>query len=86
MDVVAHLPPPLLAHLRTVLGADHTLTPAIGWKSLEDVVRRRPSDVAVVDPGADGTVRTAEIVSLVRRYPSLPVLIYTVLSDRKSVV
>ena len=65
-----------------MLGADHTLTPATGWKSLEDAVRRRPSDVAVVDPGADGTVRTAEIVSLVRRYPSLPVLIYTVLSPQ----
>lgn len=82
MDVVAHLPPPLLAHLRAVLGADHTLTPAHGWTSLEDAVRRRPSDVAVVDPGADGTVRTEEIVGLVRHYPSLPVLIYTVLSPQ----
>lgn len=82
MDVVAHLPAPLLAHLRSVLGADHTLTSADGWKALEHAVRRRPSDVAVVDPGADGTVKTAEIVSLVRHYPSLPVIVYTVLSPQ----
>lgn len=65
-----------------MLGADHTLTPARGWPSLEDAVRRRPADVAVLDPGADGTVRTQDIVSLVRSYPSLPVLIYTVLSPQ----
>ncbi|HET7458489.1 MAG TPA: helix-turn-helix transcriptional regulator, partial [Gemmatimonadaceae bacterium] len=65
-----------------MLGADHTLTSADGWKALEHAVRRRPSDVAVVDPGADGTVKTAEIVSLVRHYPSLPVLVYTVLSPQ----
>lgn len=65
-----------------MLGAEHSLASADGWKSLEHAVRRHPSDVAVVDPAADGTVRTAEIVSLVRHYPSLPVLIYTVLSPQ----
>jgi len=44
------------------------------------LVRQTAADVAVVDPAADGTIRTGEIVELTRRYPSLPVVVYTALS------
>src|SRR5687768_940244 len=80
LDIVAHLPPPLLAHLRFVLAREHQLAWADGWGAFDLVVRRTAADVAVVDPAADGTVRIAEIVELIRRHPSLPVVVYTSLT------
>jgi AraC-like DNA-binding protein len=82
VDVVAHLPPILLAHLRRVLGERHTVWPVAGWADLAHAARRRPADVAVLDPAADGTPRIEEIVELVRRHPSLPILVYTTLSPQ----
>jgi AraC-like DNA-binding protein len=37
-------------------------------------------DVAVLDPAADGIVRTSEIRTLIDQYPTLPVVLYTALS------
>lgn len=82
MEVVAYLPPILLSYLRRVLGDRHTVSPVNGWAEVAHVVRRRPADVAVLDPAADGTARTVEIVELVRRHPSLSVLVYTALSPQ----
>ena len=80
LDIVAHLPPPLLAHLRFVVAREHQLAWADGWGAFDLVVRRTAADVAVVDPAADGVVRVAEIVELIRRHPSLPVVVYTTLT------
>ena len=80
MDVAAFLPSILLAHLRVVLGTEHTVYPVEGWDELEFLVRRSSVDVAVVDPSADGLVRVFEIRSLVERYPTLPMVLYTSLS------
>lgn len=82
MEFAAYLPPQLLSHLQRVIGREHTLVAATGWSELDQLVRRTPVDVAVLDPGADGVVRTDQIVELVRRYPSLPVVIYTVLTPQ----
>ena len=70
----------LLAHLRVVLGDRHTVHPVDGWDELDSVVRRSAVDIAVVDPGADGLVRTSEIRSLLDQYPTLPMVLYTQLS------
>ena len=80
MDVAAFLPPVLLAHLRVVLADRHTVHPVEGWDQLDSVIRRSAVDVAVVDPGADGLVRTTEIRALLDRYPTLPIVLYTQLS------
>ena len=80
MEVVAHLPPALLSHLRIVLGHEHRLVSAADWGSLDGIVRRTPVDVAVLDPNADGVARITEVVDLARRYPSLPIVLYTVLA------
>ncbi|NUQ19901.1 MAG: helix-turn-helix domain-containing protein [Gemmatimonadaceae bacterium] len=80
MDVVAYLPPPLMSHLRVVLGEEHQLTPVAGWEELEATVRRRPADIAVVDPTQPGTLRVAETALLRQRYPSVRVVVYTQLS------
>ena len=63
-----------------MLGDRHAVHPVDGWDELECVVRRSAVDVAVVDPGADGLVRITEIRSLLDRYPTLPMVMYTQLS------
>jgi AraC-like DNA-binding protein len=80
VEVVAHLPPPLLAHLRFVVLREHHLAWADDWGGFDRLVRHTAADVAVVDPAADGSVRTDEIVELTRRYASLPIVIYTSLT------
>lgn len=80
MDVVARLASPLLAHLRVVVGREHTLIPVDGWAELAEVVRTWPVDVAVIDPRADGRGGAVELQALLSRYPSLPVVLYTALT------
>jgi AraC-like DNA-binding protein len=77
LDVAAYLPPPLLTHLRVVLGEEHQLTPVTGWEELEAAISRRPVDVVVLDPTGPGTVRVGETVLLRARYPSVRVVVYT---------
>lgn len=52
------------------------LVTAESWSHLANAVRTRPADLVVADPGADGTIRTEELQSLIARYPTLPVLLY----------
>lgn len=80
MDVVAFLPEQLLAHLRLVLGTQHSLKAVHDWSALEDVMHAQLVDVLVVDPAVSGRAATGVLQQLRRRYPSTPVLIYTVLS------
>ena len=80
MDVIAYLPPPLLAHLRVVIAQEHQLVVVEGWDELENAIRRKPADIAVLDPTAPGHVRVAETVLLRQRYPSVQVVVYTYLT------
>lgn len=80
MEVAAFLPPPLLSHLRNVVGQDHSLLAVDSWTALTEVVRRSLVDVLVVDPSADGMTRSVEIASLLQRFPSVPVVLYMVLA------
>ncbi len=80
MEVVALLPPPLLSHLRVVLGTVHGVTQVSDWASLSDALRRQSLDVAVLDPQSAGGVQLAELLSLLEQHPSLPIVLYTYLS------
>ena len=80
MDVVAYLPRQLLSHLTIVLGPQHTLIAAGAWDELRAAVVQRVTDVMVVDPMADGYARVQVVEDLHRQFPSLPIVIYTVLS------
>ena len=80
MEVAAFLPPSLLSHLRIVVGHEHSLIAVDSWTALTEVVRRSLVDVLVVDPGADGTVRSLEIAALLQRFPSVPVVLYMTLA------
>ena len=80
MNVVARLPPLLLSHLRIVLGREHQVIAVDKWGELETEVRRRPVDLIVADPRAEGAVRLEELRTLIRNFPSLPIVIYTILA------
>lgn len=80
MDVVAFLPRQLQQHLTIVLGPQHMLVPVGGWDELRATVRERGADVLVVDPLADGVPRTDVVRELHREYPSLPIVLYSMMS------
>ena len=80
MEVLARLSPSFLSHLRIVAGREYTLTAVDDWESLAAAVRSHPTDVVVVDPRDAGGMRVEELGSLLGRYPSLPVVVYTMLS------
>jgi AraC-like DNA-binding protein len=80
VDVAAYLPPRLLSHLKVVLGQGHTLIPATGWAELLATVNERIVDIVVADPATEGNVQVAELEELMRQFPSLPVVVYTVLA------
>lgn len=80
MEVVALLPPPLLSHLRVVLGSGHTVLTVGNWVALAEAVRRHPVDVVVLDPQSTAGVQTDEVLSILEQHPSLPIVLYTYLS------
>ena len=63
-----------------VVGEEHRLFVASDWTSLEELIRAEPVDIVVLDPREGHEVRTAEVESLLRQFPSLPVVVYTTLS------
>lgn len=80
VDVAAFLNQQLLSHLRIVLGRAHTLIDVSEWSGLHVAVRHRHIDLVVADPMADGRLQVSELEEIVRRFPSVPVVVYTVLS------
>ncbi len=80
MHIVAYLPRQLLAHLRAVVGLDHSLIAVNSWAELQATVVLHATDVLVADPGATGAADVASLEFLRRQYPSLPVVVYTSLA------
>lgn len=80
MEVVAYLPRQLLNHLRVVLGQEHTLTATGSWVDLQAAIQERLIDLLVVDPAASGSIELPELLEVIEQFPSLPVVVYTVLS------
>ena len=80
MDVAALLPRHLLEHLSLVLGPEHHLIPAADWIELRSTVQSRIVDIVVADPAIDGDVRVETLQEIREYYPSLPIVLYTVLS------
>ena len=80
VDVLARLPAPLASHLRIALEDEHALTVVDGWGELAGAVRSRPTDVVILDPRVDGTIETDEVRKLITRHPTLPVVVYTLLT------
>lgn len=87
VEVAAHLAPHLLAQLRRACDPEcdlpdqeTTLAVAVSWDALLLHVRTGPVDVVVADPAATGPIDTSTIRLILTRYPSVPILLYTVLT------
>ena len=80
VEVATHLPFPLLSHLRVVVRQRHTLREAAGWDELTATLRARPIGLLVVDPVGPGDVDVERVAELRLRFPSIPIIAYTVLS------
>jgi len=80
LDVLARVSPPLLSHLRVVLGRDDSLGVVEDWNALSREVARFPCDVAIVDPAIRGSGTLAELAAFASSHRSLPVVVYTILT------
>ena len=78
--VAAHLPTHLRVPLRTALGQEHRITEAVDWADLSEIVRRRPIDLIVADPAAEGGVNVTAVSDMLENFPQTPVLVYTSLA------
>ena len=77
--VASHLPGALRVPLRSALGAKHRIAEAVNWSDLVDIVRRRPVDLVVADPAAEGGVNVTAVTYMMERFPRTPMLVYTAL-------
>jgi AraC-like DNA-binding protein len=80
VSVVAFLPDRLLAHVRHVFVGESDLVIAKSWDDVNTIVRVKPVTALILDPAADGVMNVEAVESLLRRYPSLPVVAYVFLT------
>ena len=80
MDVVAFLPRQLLSHLRIVIGSEHQLTSVASWAELQAMVQHQGTDLIVADPSVSGSVQVEALENLRRQFPSLQIIVYTMLA------
>ncbi len=74
--VASHLPSTLRVPLRNALGEEHRIAEAVNWT---DIVRRRPVDLVVADPAADGGINVTAVSQMIEQFPRTPVIVYTIL-------
>lgn len=80
VEVLCRLPAPFVSQLRIALEGKHALTVVDGWTELTEIVRSRPIDAVILDPRIDGAIETDAVRQLMARYPTLPVVVYTLLT------
>jgi AraC-like DNA-binding protein len=80
LNVASHLSASLRVPLRIALGEGHRIAEATNWDDLADTLRRRPIDLVVADPAAEGPVDVKAVTDVMDRFPSTPVLVYTALT------
>jgi AraC-like DNA-binding protein len=51
------------------------------WEAAVDAILRQPLEMAVADPGLSGEIRAQEIERIRVLFPSLPIILYTTLSN-----
>ena len=79
MSVAAFLPTKLVAHIKHVFADEAELLIASSWQELEAFIRRKPVNVVILDPAADGIMNVSAVADLLKRYPSLPLIAYVTL-------
>jgi AraC-like DNA-binding protein len=78
--VLAMLPATRFHRLRSAEPERYCISACRTWADALEFIRRRPVELAVVDPLLEGRLRTYEIERLRLLFPSLPVLVYTSLT------
>jgi AraC-like DNA-binding protein len=78
-NVAAFLPIRLLTHVKHVFAEEPDILVASSWHELESFIRRKPVNVVILDPSADGTLNVGAVAALLKRYPSLPLIAYVTL-------
>jgi len=79
VSVAAFLPNRLLTHVKHVFADEPEVFVATSWQELEIFIRRKPVSVVILDPAADGIMNVSAVASLLKRYPSLPLIAYVTL-------
>jgi len=79
LSVAAFLTTRLLTHVRHVFVDEPELLVASSWQELESFIRRKPVSVVILDPSADGIMNVSAVATLLKRYPSLPLIAYVTL-------
>ena len=74
------MPTQLLAHVRHVFAREPDFFAASSWKDLEEIIRREPVSVVILDPAADGVLDIDAVANLLNRFPSLPLVGYVMLN------
>src|SRR2546425_8477585 len=86
MLVLAAVPDLQAARLGRAAAGRFALARAVAWDEALETIRRRPVEVAVVDPLLAGEARAHEIQWLRVLFPSLPLIQYTTLTPRTAAV
>ncbi|HVH10252.1 MAG TPA: helix-turn-helix domain-containing protein [Gemmatimonadales bacterium] len=86
MLVLGALPDAQFHRLRRAAPPRFPVVQARSWDDALTTIRRRPVDLAVVDPLLAGAANAAEIERLRRCFPSLPLTLYTTLSPTTAAV
>lgn len=80
MPLLAAVPPERLARLNAGTPDGCRWVPVTTWMDTVTAIRTRPIELAVVDPLLGGEPRSVEIERIRQHFPSLPLVIYTVLA------
>jgi len=81
VTILAFLPERSLAHVRHVFVKEKDLVIAHSWNELNAIIREKPVTALILDPSADGTMNVDAVTTLLKQFPSLPVVAYVVLNQ-----
>ncbi len=82
MSIAVFLPPQQLAQVRHVFANEPDFLVASSWENLDQIIRREPVSVVILDPSADGVVNADAVAGFLNRFPSLPIVGYVMLNPR----
>lgn len=82
MVVAALLPDAFMVRLLdAVRDLRGTVRPARDWEHIHELLRETPVSVVVVDPVIGRVIATSEVLRLLKRWPSIPVIAYSHLTS-----
>jgi len=79
VNLAAFLPVDSADHIRSIVRHGDFLL-ARSWNELQGLIPQQRLDAVLVDPAADGSMKPGEVLALLRKYPSAPLVAYVPLS------